>query len=84
MTAAIGSADAGRHGYQVALARLTDLAGVVCEFRCEVVTPYAPAFVVSALLAPIAWLDRMAGSHGWDDVAPAAPASASRARSTTR
>lgn len=36
--------------------RLADLARVVLEFQREVAVPNVPAFLVSALLAPLAWL----------------------------
>jgi len=56
MTATIGEAKGNR--FQVALARFTELACVVFEFRREVVAPHVPAFLVNALLRPIAWLGR--------------------------
>jgi quercetin dioxygenase-like cupin family protein len=59
MTATIGEAEGNR--FQVALARLTELACVVFEFRREVVAPHVPAFLVNALLRPIAWLGQRRG-----------------------
>lgn len=38
--------------------RLTDLARIALEFDHEVAVPNAPAFLVRALLAPVAWLGR--------------------------
>lgn len=40
------------------LPRLTDLAVVLLEFQRELAVPKVPAFVVRALLAPLAWLAR--------------------------
>jgi quercetin dioxygenase-like cupin family protein len=48
---------AGHFG-TTALPRLTDLARVLLEFQREVAVPNAPAFVVRALLTPLAWLGR--------------------------
>lgn len=43
------------------LPRLPDLAGVLLEFQREVSVPYAPSFLVRALLTPLAWLRRQRG-----------------------
>jgi quercetin dioxygenase-like cupin family protein len=40
------------------LPRPTDLARVMLEFQREVAVPNVPAFLVKALLAPLAWLGR--------------------------
>jgi quercetin dioxygenase-like cupin family protein len=48
---------AGRLG-GTRLPRLSDLARILLEFQREVAVPYAPAFLVRALLAPLAWLGR--------------------------
>jgi len=48
---------AGRLG-GARLPRLPDLARILLEFRREVAVPYAPAFLVRAALAPLAWLGR--------------------------
>jgi quercetin dioxygenase-like cupin family protein len=47
------------------LPRLSDLALLLIEFRRELAVPSVPAFLVSALLAPPAWLGRRrARDHG--------------------
>ena len=43
------------------LPRITDLARVLLEFRRELAVPGAPAFLVHAVLAPMAWLGRWRG-----------------------
>ena len=43
------------------LPRLRNLAAVLLEFQQEVAVPHAPAFLVRALLAPLAWLGRRRG-----------------------
>jgi quercetin dioxygenase-like cupin family protein len=50
----------GRAGrsHNARLTRLADLARVVLEFQREVAVPNVPAFLVRALLAPLAWLGR--------------------------
>lgn len=40
------------------LPRLSDLVVLLVEFQQEVAVPHAPAFLVKALLAPLAWLGR--------------------------
>jgi quercetin dioxygenase-like cupin family protein len=42
----------------VRIPRLTDLAGVLLEFQHEIAVPSVPAFVVRAVLTPLAWLGR--------------------------
>jgi quercetin dioxygenase-like cupin family protein len=42
----------------IRLPRLTDLAPILLEFRREVAVPDVPAFLVRALLVPLAWLGR--------------------------
>jgi quercetin dioxygenase-like cupin family protein len=56
-TEALGHADVShRRGNRQP--RLPDLARVVLEFQQEVAVPNVPAFLVRALLAPLAWLRR--------------------------
>ncbi len=55
MTEAMGLAGQRRGAY---LSRLTDLARIVLEFQREVAVPRVPAFLVRALLAPLARLGR--------------------------
>jgi len=43
------------------LPRLRNLAAVLLEFQPEVAVPHAPAFLVRALLGPLAWLGRHRG-----------------------
>lgn len=62
MTAAI---DGTGHAHSAPLVRLADLARVVLEFQREVAVPNVPAFLVKALLTPLAWLGRRrAGTTG--------------------
>jgi quercetin dioxygenase-like cupin family protein len=61
---------AGRLG-GTRLPRLSDLARILLEFRREVAVPYAPAFLVRALLTPLAWLGRRrAGAADAGDAGP--------------
>jgi quercetin dioxygenase-like cupin family protein len=55
MTEALGRAG---HFPGTRLPRPTDLARVMLEFQREVAVPNVPAFLVKALLAPLAWLGR--------------------------
>ena len=41
--------------------RLRNLASILLEFQQEVAVPHAPAFLVRALLTPLAWLGRHRG-----------------------
>lgn len=49
------------HFHGAGLPHLADLARVVLEFQREVAVPNVPAFLVRALLAPLAWLGRRRG-----------------------
>lgn len=45
------------------LPRLSDLAAVLLEFRSELAVPKVPAFLVTAVLGPLAWSRRRCGRH---------------------
>ena len=60
-TEAIGTAG---HLRGTRLPRLRDLARVLLEFQREVATPYVPAFLIKALLTPLALLARDHGRAG--------------------
>jgi quercetin dioxygenase-like cupin family protein len=53
----------GRSGHLrgTRLPRLSDLAVVLLEFQRELAVPSVPAFIVLAVLAPLAWLGRWRG-----------------------
>jgi quercetin dioxygenase-like cupin family protein len=55
----------GREGHLpgTRLPRLTDLAAFLLEFDRELAVPNVPAFLLRALLAPLAWLGRRRARH---------------------
>jgi quercetin dioxygenase-like cupin family protein len=55
------SMDPARQFLGLQVPRLTDLALFMMEFRRELAVPDVPAFLVRALLAPLAWLGRRRG-----------------------
>jgi quercetin dioxygenase-like cupin family protein len=59
-TEAIGAAG---HMAGTGTPRLPDLAAVLLEFKRELAVPRVPAFLVTAVLVPLAWLGRRRGSR---------------------
>jgi quercetin dioxygenase-like cupin family protein len=55
----------GRAGHFLGtrLPRLSDLARVILDYQREVAVPNVPAFLVNAVLAPLAWLGRHRARH---------------------